>query len=400
MKILQITNKVPYPENDGGAIACMNMLRGLHSNGNKVTLLSMVTLKHPVALEDIPTEVKSIADIHLVAVPAPITILGGLKNLLFSRLPYNAQRFIDKTFREKLVNLIQQQPFDLIQFEGLYVCPYIHIARENTTAKIVYRAHNIEHEIWERTARITKGIKKWYLRNLSKRIRRFEGSFINKYDLLVPITSRDGDMLNRMGNTKPVQVSQTGIDVSKFTANKSGSVEYPSLFHIGALDWSPNQEGLIWFLENCWPAILKQKPEIKFYIAGRKAPEWLKSKLVQPNIFFEGEVDDAHEFMRAKAIMIVPLLSGSGMRIKIIEGMALGKTIVSTSIGTEGINTSHNMDILIADNAKEFIHSVLQAAKNKSMFEEIGKNAHKFIHENFNNLVITEQLANFYKKHL
>lgn len=399
MRILQITNKIPYPENDGGAIACMNVLRGLHFAGHDVTLLSMVTLKHPISIDDIPLEIRNMSDIRLVDVPAPITIWGAFQNLIFSKLPYNAVRFISKPFASELKKILLEKEFDLIQLEGLYVCPYIPEIRKVSHAKIVYRAHNIEHEIWQRTANLAKGFRKWYLNILNKRLRKFEESLINSYDLLIPITERDREILNKLGNTQPAHVSQTGIDLSKLIHDDS-TIEFSSIFHIGSLDWAPNQEGLLWFLENCWPEIIEKKPDVKFYIAGRNAPAWLVKKFDNKNVFFEGEVKDAYKFMNSKAIMIVPLLSGSGMRIKIIEGMALGKSIVSTTIGTEGILSSSGENILIADSAKDFTEQVLILMENKGLYKKIGRNAIQFIHKNFNNLAITERLAEFYLKHL
>ena len=135
MKILQITNKVPYPETDGGAIACMNVLRGLHSDGHEITLLSMVTNKHPISISDIPSEIKGLAEIKLVNVPAPINAWDALINLLFSKIPYNAERFIDKSFSNELREIIKKNEFDIVQLEGLYVCPYIPVIRKISNAK-------------------------------------------------------------------------------------------------------------------------------------------------------------------------------------------------------------------------------------------------------------------------
>ena len=399
MKILQITNKVPYPEKDGGAIACMNLLRGLSKNGHELTLLAMTTLKHNVSIEDIPNNIKELTEIRLVDVPAPITIPGAIKNLLFSNLPYNAQRFISEEFSNSLMSLFKEKEFDLIQLEGLYICPYIPLIRRYSKAKIAYRAHNVEYEIWDRTAKLAGGIKKWYFRILSKRIKKFEKSWMDSYDLLVPITHRDGQILNQLGNTKPIHVSQTGIDTTHLIKDNS-DLEYPSLFHIGSLEWTPNQEGLIWFLDYCWENICEKYPDLKFYVAGRNAPEWLKEKLDKENIVFLGEIDDAYSFMNSKSIMLVPLHSGSGMRIKIIEGMALGKAIVSTTIGTEGIKTTNNENILIADTIDEFNRAIIQLIENKNLFTRISDNASLFIHENFNNLALAKELSEFYIKNL
>ena len=398
MKILQVTNKVPYPVKDGGAIACMNLTRGFSLLGHKVTVLSMNTRKHFVEPDEIPDSIKDLAGFKLVPVPAHTSYVAALFNLFFSAKPYNAVRFISTDFKNELIRILQENEFDVVQLEGLYVCPYIPVIRANSNALVVYRSHNIEHEIWERAAEMSKGFTKIYLKNLAKRIRRFQISWLNTYDLLVPITERDGAILDELGNTKKRLVSQTGIDLSMLVPT-SKNLEHPSLFHIGSLEWIPNQEGLLWFVDKCWPEIHKKNPDLKFYIAGRNAPKWLVGKFKQPNIVFLGEIADAYEFMNSKSIMVVPLFSGSGMRIKIIEGMALGKAIVTTPVGTEGISTTPGKDVLVAENKDDFIAAIEKLLNNKSFFMEIGKNAIEFIHENFDNLKASADLLEFYKQH-
>ncbi|MCK3682787.1 glycosyltransferase family 4 protein [Maribellus sp. YY47] len=399
MRILQVTNKVPYPTKDGGAIACMNLTKGFALLGHDVTVLSMNTVKHHITIDEIPERIKNMAEFRLVDVPARISAIKLVVNLLFSQQPYNASRFIADNFSTELIKLLTEKEFDIIQLEGLYVCPYISLIREFSKALIVYRAHNIEHEIWGRSAEINKGLKKFYMRNLSLRIRKFETRLLNNYDVLVPITQRDDSILYGMGNRKPSMVSQTGID-SSILFPSSRNLEYPSLFHIGSMEWGPNQEGLLWFIQNCWPVLHKKYPELKFYVAGRNAPAWFEKKLDQPNVQFLGEVADAYEFMNSKAIMIVPLFSGSGMRIKIIEGMALGKSIVSTPIGAEGIEVEKDKHILIAENTDEFVEAVSKLVEDKELYDSLGRNAIGFIHEKFDNVTTASKLIDFYKQYI
>lgn len=398
MKILQVTNKVPYPPKDGGAIACMNLTSGFALLGHEVTVLAMNTEKHHIDESEIPESVEDWAEFHLVDVPARTSGFAALVNLIFSGKPYNAVRFISKAFSEELSKLLTENKFDIVQLEGLYLCPYIPIIRKFSDAKIVYRAHNIEHEIWERTAAFSKGIKRIYFRVLAKRIKTFEKNYLNHYDLLVPITERDGQILNKMGNKKPVHVSPTGID-TKVLFPHSKDLEHPSLFHIGSLEWAPNQEGILWFIENCWPKIYEKFPGLKFYIAGRNAPDWLVRQFDAPNIVYKGEVADAYQFMNSKSIMVVPLFSGSGMRIKIIEGMALGKPIVSTTIGNEGISTTSGKNILIADTPEEFAAAIEKLIADSELFEQISRNAIEYIHDKFDNLTLAGSLIRFYKEH-
>ena len=397
MNILQLSNKMPYPPKDGGSIATLNLSKGFAELGHKVTVLTMNTSKHYFSVDDIPKNLKSKINFFDVFVNTKINPFNALVNLLFSTFPYNAKRFISKDFNNKLINLLLDNDYDIIQLDGLYLCVYINVIRKYSKALIIYRAHNIEHEIWERTTEQQEGLfKKFYLKILTKRIKKLEINLINQYDALVPITERDTIYLNKMGNNKPCHVSPAGININELKPDFSNT-EFPSLFYIGALDWVPNQQGLLWFLDNIWLKISGRHKNLKFYVAGRNAPQWFVNKFQKKNIFYLGEIDDAYEFMNSKAIMIVPLLSGSGMRIKIIEGMALGKTIVSTPIGAEGINITHNENIIIADTSDDFIDEIDRVLKNKLVFDNIGKNAITFVKNNYDNLEITSSLINFYK---
>ena len=399
MRILQICNKFPYPPRDGGVIATFSMLKGFYLAKNNVTVATINTTKHYTNPSTLPVDVAKMAQFNDVIVETNLTIIDALKNLLFSKLPYTASRFISKEFKEKLIQVLQSQTFDVIQLEGLYVCPYIPLLHKYSQAKIVYRAHNVEFEIWERLWKETNFLpKKWYLHNLAKRVKEFELSMINTYDLLVPITQRDADFYTKLGNVKPIFVVPTGIFTDMYSPVIS-SANPISLFHIGGLDWAPNQQGLEWFIQHCWPKIYSEFSSLRFRIAGRNAPERFIQNISVPGVDFVGEVADARDFMEQNTIMIVPLLAGSGMRIKIIEGLAYGKAIVSTSIGAEGIDAKHTVEICIANSENEFIQAITQLIKNNEMRFMIEKNAVTFVSEKFNNSQIISRLLNFYKNH-
>ena len=379
----------------------MSLAKAIAENIGQITFLSLNTSKHYTDIETIPEEIKQKIEFIDVFIDTKIKAINALKNLLFSKFPYNAERFVSDDFKLKIKQTLTNNKFDIIQLEGLYLMPYVHVLRKYSNAKLSLRAHNIEHEIWQRTSeQETNFFKKKYLQNLTKRINKFEISSINKYDLLVPITQRDEGILNKLGNTKPSQTIPTGFDLQNCNETENNLIkqEFPSLFHIGALDWGPNQEGIIWFFNNCWGKIQEKEPNLKFYIAGRNAPKSFIQKIKQKNVIYCGEVESASQFMLSKALMLVPLLSGSGMRIKIIEGMALEKTIVSTSIGVEGIPATHKKNILIADNPDDFVKEIFNILSDKKLFTEIGKNAKKFILKNFDNQSISKFLIAFYEE--
>ena len=398
MKILFLTNKVPYPPKDGGSIATFSLIKAFSNAGHAVTVMAMNTRKHHITPFDIPKQISSQIIFHLIEVPARVTLKGTIKNFLFSKLPYNAERFIDDNYRHKLELQLSTHQYDIIQMEGLYLLPYFDLIRKYSSAKIVYRSHNIEHEIWERTASQAKGIKKLYLKNLSQRLRKFEISLIDHYDLLVPITLRDEKRLNELGNRKPALTIPAGIDFQ----DKEPVVKplRNDLFFIGALDWTPNQEGLIWFFDNCWSEIKKKCPKISLSVAGRNAPEWFVKTLQKHQINYVGEVPNAYQFMKKHGVMIAPLLSGSGMRVKIVEGMSLKKPIVTTPVGCEGIDAENEKDIFIAATPSEFINYIIALAKDISRQTSISNNCYKFVKENYSNEMLSNRLTDFYKTHI
>jgi len=398
MKILFLTNKVPFPPKDGGSIATLAMINSFANAGHETTVLAMNTRKHHITPFEIPEEITSRTIIHLVEVPAQITAWGALKNFLFSSLPYNAERFIDRKYRHKIELLLTSHTYDIIQIEGLYLIPYIPTIRKLCKSLIAYRSQNVEHEIWQRVTSNATGIKKMYLENLTKRLFAFEKAALNQYDLSIPITQRDEHQLNLLGNSKPSLAIPLGVDLSnRVDANDDFEM---NLFSIGALDWAPNQEGLKWFLENCFPLVLQKFPDVRFKVAGRNAPGWFIEKLEHPQIDYLGEIDDASHFISQNGILIVPLLSGSGMRVKIIEGMAHSKPIVTTSVGCEGIAAENGKHILIADDPVEFSNSIITLLKNKEQMLKIGREASEFVFHNYDNRVLASRLINFYNQHL
>ncbi|HOZ30621.1 MAG TPA: glycosyltransferase family 4 protein [Bacteroidales bacterium] len=402
MKILILTNKMPYPPRDGGSIASLTLAKSLQKCGNDVEILSMNTSKHYFDLDKLPEEISSKLKFYSVNINTETKLIKAVSNFLFSSVPYNAARFISKDYEKKLSEILQKNTYDIIQLEGLYLCPYIDTIRKYSKAKISLRAHNIEHEIWTRAAvNETQKLKKIYKKNLASRIRKFKLNYINKYDFLIPITSRDGNLYTVFGNTMPIHVTPTGIDSDNTLLQQElNSSEFPGFFHIGALDWIPNIEGLTWFIEKVWKEFSRKYPNYGFSIAGRNASTEFEKYLIQNNINYVGEVDNASEFISKGAVMIVPLLSGSGMRIKIIEGMAAGKTIITTSMGTEGINTTNDENILIADTAESFYSQLIRVSKSRELHGFISQQARNFVIKNYDNDKIATSLTEFYKNNI
>ena len=394
-KVLFICNKSPWPAKEGGPIAMNRLIEGLADAGNQVKVLAVDSNKYHVDLQNIPAAYLRKTNIGFVPVDLSVKPVPAFFNL-FSNKSYHVQRFISKTFEEKLKEVLQKEDYDIVQMETLFMAPYLKTIRRYSKAKAVLRAHNIEHLIWKRMAHAgSNPLKRLYLKHLYTTLEHYEKSVLDRFDGILPITEKDAAFFRQYSRT-PVKAIPFGIYPEPPAKTVNPGVEN-ALFHIGAMNWMPNQEGMDWFLKEVWPRLTSRHPELRFYLAGRAMPARFK-RLSQKNVVVLGEVPDARAFILSKSISIAPLFSGSGVRIKIMESMALGKAVVSTSTGAEGIACTHGKDILIADTADDFAKAVSFLYTHPAKAEELGKNARKLMETKHDNRKIIGELERFYEE--
>ncbi|MFN0196770.1 MAG: glycosyltransferase family 4 protein [Planctomycetaceae bacterium] len=397
MRVLQLDKKFPYPPRDGGSIATLNISRALAGLGHDVTILAMNTEKHHFDPSSIPEEISKAIDFHAVDIDTAVHTFAALWALIRNR-SYNVERFRSREYERELRRILNSHgPFDVIQLEGLYLAPYIDVIREESKSLIALRAHNVEHLIWERRADTTAGLlKRTYLKTLAHQLRRYEIETLNRVDALVPISPVDAREFQRLGCKRPIHVCPASFCEETVTPGNA-SPPHESIFFLGALDWSPNLDGLAWFMNDVWPQVLRQHPDLVLHIAGRNMPDSIRA-LQSKNITTYGEVEDAYEYMRNFNLMIVPLLSGSGMRVKIIEGMALGKVIISTTIGVEGIEGTPGEHYLVADTPDQFAQQIIDALSQPTTHcRELSANALTFARNHYGSRETTHELVGFYE---
>lgn len=397
MKLLQLCKKFPYPLKDGESLAVSYLSKAMKELGCEVTLLSMNTTKHYFDLSQLPKDYNHYKAIHTVKVDNRIKVKDAFFNL-FSSTSYHVSRFVSTNFKNCLIELLKLEQFDIIQLETLYLAPYIPIIKKYSNAPIVMRAHNIEHEIWERVAENSRFLPlKFYLKYLTNKLKRYEINRLQDYDFLVAITKRDLELYRKLGYKKTATVTPVGVEQKKYQPDYQSFANEPSISFIGSLDWIPNQEGLNWFLEQVWDKVHAKHPKIKLHIAGRHAPKSLL-ELKKANVIIHGEVKDAKDFINQHSIMIVPLQSGSGIRVKILEGMALGKVVITTSVGLEGIDAQNGKEIMVADSAAAFASCISTCLEHQNKLKQVGERARNLIEKEFDSLKIAKELILAYQK--
>jgi glycosyltransferase involved in cell wall biosynthesis len=395
LKILILTHRIPFPSNGGYQIVVANTIRGLVRLGHEVSLIALNAKKTNHG-DELLGGLKDRINYRVYNIDTTVSVLDVAMNL-FSKTSFNIDRYYDQEFEKILIEEVRKNEYDVIQFEGLLVSLYLSAIRRNTKASLVYRAHNIENQIWKRLSQQkTDPFKKSYLKLHAKRIKNYELEQLNKFDAIAVFTSQDKEAIESYGTKIPVEVLPVGLRLEKYHPDYD-KTEFPSLFFLGSLDWLPNREGMEWFLDNFFKDITDGDLNVKCYVAGNDIPERFDDYEALGKIFIQGEVDDALEFINSKSIMIVPLLSGGGMRVKIVEGMAMQKCIISTTLGAEGINFENGKNIVIANNRDEFYDAIKRCITDEEYCKEIGVNARKLVEQEHNINIVINSMVEFYQ---
>ena len=396
MKVLQLCNKPPYPSVDGGTMAMDSITSGLLCEGCEVKVLTVETDKHPVRRELIPAEYLEQTGLESVYVDLRVKPLPAIFAMLCGE-SYHVKRYVSEAFAAKLREILEKESFDIVHVESVFLTPYVPLIRKYSDAKIILRAHNVEHLIWRQVAQsCTNSLKRWYLKHLSLTLRAYELEHLNDYDGVVCITKNDAEVFRQAGCRKPVVSISFGIDPGEVP---SVEVEPDSLFHIGAMDWLPNQESIRWMLEEVWPVVHREVPQAKLYLAGRKMPsQWMNATIEGVSVI--GEVPDAMYFIGSKKINVVPLLSGSGIRVKIIEAMSIGKTVITTTVGAQGIDYTDGENILIADTPEQFARQIKRCLDDDAFCSRVGEAAAQLVADQYDRKKLAEELIEFYNKRL
>ncbi len=388
---------MPFPQNDGGAYSIYHSSLSLLSQQVELKILAMNLLKSggeiAHGLNDFGTKTK----FEYVNVDNKIKPLHVLKNL-FKRTSYFVDRFDSNEYRKKLFDILKFQKFDVIQLEHIYLCLYLSDIRKHSKAKIILRAQNIENQLWKTYIKKLKNpIVKTFLSIAAKRLEHFEKHMINQVDGIMALSPNDAVYFTRNSNKPDIIDIPLGFDFKKLK-NIDTNLQYknfPALYHLGSMDWLPNIQGMKWFINKVMPLIREKHPNLRIFIAGKKMSKWFFRH--QSTFFYvEGTVEDAVKYQENKAIMIVPLLTGSGIRVKILEGMAYGKTIISTTVGAQGLDVVDNSDILIADTPEAFLTQITKCIESETLCRRIGNNARKLAFDKYNINSIGQRMLNFY----
>lgn len=397
MKVLQLYHKVPFPPHDGGGCSLYAASLGLLSAGVSLRILAMNPSRTPMVSESIPEGFARETRFETVDVDNRVTPVGCCRALL-SHSSLFASRFYSDDFGERLRELLLRERFDIIQLEHLYLCLYLDVIRKHSGAKVVLRAQNVEHRVWDGyCSHLKNPLMKGFLEMESVKLKLFERQKASSADGIIALSKEDTAWFRQVCRADKVISIPPALlnppDPAIIPWETNGNP--PVAFHLGSMDWRPNIQGMKWFVREVLPLVRAMKPDLKIHLAGREMPEWFYRRQSE-GLHVEGEVEDASRFVSDKQILIVPLLSGSGIRVKILEAMSHGKVVISTTTGASGIGAMPEKEILLADTPETFARQLCRCAGNPALCQSISEGARRFSGKGFSISSTGEQMVGFY----
>lgn len=392
MKILYISNKPIFPLLDGGCVAMNQFLKCLLEAGFDVKNLTISTQKHPFSIEHYPEKLASIIRPEHTRINTSIHLPTAVK-YLFKKGSYNIDRFINPDFKTQIKNYILNHDVDFIIIESIYLGGYLSTIKKISSAKILIRTHNVEFMIWNRLALNQSSIlKRIYFKKLAKDLKKVELAILQKADGIACITRHDKSIFKDLGITTPMTTIPVAIDKNDSICDYSVNTFY----HLGSMNWNPNIEAVRWLVESIFPSIRKQNPNAKLILGGSFMPKEFQTD-EERGIEVVGYVENMDEFMTTKGILLAPLKSGSGVRIKLLESMSMGVPVVTTIMGAEGIDGEHGKDFFIASNEVEFIQYALELSNSEEKRTTLGTNAKTLVENHYEIKSVKEKLIEFIK---
>lgn len=388
IKVLHFSNKPAFPIVDGGCVAISSVLKSLLSSESlKVFHFSLSTHKHPFDVSNYPETWCSRMEMDTQFINTKTDILGALIHL-FKNKSYNISRFYDKKVAAKIEGIIIEQKIDVVFCESIYTLPYLETFQKQNV-KIILRAHNIEHQIWQQLGdQSSFPLKRWYYNKLSKQLKRYELNQLKKLDGIIAISEEDALFFQQF---EP-KVCVTAIPTAVKTNFPAPNYKLNDFYFLGAMDWRPNKEGVDWLLNDVMPDGIKGS---SLSIAGKSLS---KNEIKHPSVNCEGEVKNALNFIQSHGICLIPMLSGSGIKIKLLENLAMGKPIITTSEGVRGVDVTHDKEVIIADDPQSFREAMYTLNMESGKRKELGQAGKKFVIDNFGEQKITRRLIAFIKE--
>ena len=392
MKILFLSPTVPFPLTDGGRIRVFNLLKQIAAKSD-VTLL---------ALETQPTDAEGVAQlqqlgiqVHLVpnAPTLPRVSLGTLLKAFLKRQPITVARYDLPAYRQKFRELVAPETFDLVHYE------MFHTAQFHTETRLpgVLSQQNVDSAIWRRLCGETDNpFYKFAYWTQQLAFQRYERVLSPKFDAVTCTSDIDAIVFQRHCAKGGIEIIPNGVDVAHYQPDFTSEVP-AHLIYIGSMDWYPNEDAVGFFADEVLPRIQANVPDVRFSIVGGNPSARVQKLAEREGVVVTGRVPEIKPYFAEATVFVVPLRIGSGTRLKILEALAMGKAIVSTSVGAEGLDLKDGEEIFIADEPAAFADAVTRLLTDTSLRRRVGENGRARVEQDYDWRSIGEKLHTLYE---
>ena len=394
MRILWLNPNLLLPLDKGGKLRTWHLMRHL-AERHEITYLSFADPRTSPAEREGMREVCA----HLQIVPRTDPAKGSLAFYsdaaarLFDPLPYAVGKYRSMEYRDKVESLLATGGFDLVVCD--FLVPAVNMPRELPCPSVLF-THNVEAEIWRRHYEgQTDPVRRFLFKQQWRRMVRFEGAAVGRFDLVLAVSDTDRETLQRLYADElraPVVTVATGVDTSFFAPPAVPSASPHHLVFTGSMDWIPNEDAMKHFCADILPRIRAEEPGVTLSIVGR-APTPAVQRLAEiPGVDVTGRVDDVRGYIGRGSVYVVPIRIGGGTRLKIFEAMSMGKAIVSTTVGAEGLPVTHGKDIWIADTPDAFASAVVSLLRDPARGVQLERAARELVVTHYDWSAVAGQL--------
>jgi glycosyltransferase involved in cell wall biosynthesis len=392
MKILIVSHFIPYPPHGGSPQRNFNLFReaAKENSIHFLTFTQRQLIPDEEKLRQASEQMRQFCDyVKVIKISSDYSRLRWYLLLFLNLLsfkPYSAWRFRSTQMKIEIESRVRSEKYDLIHVDTIALAEYVRYAGQTPS---ILNHHNIESTLLLRRASNEKNpLVKFYLLFQGKKLRRFESKWIRKFTLNVTVSELDKQELMALSPGIRAEVVPNGTDIDYFKPSTvlhiSRDKPSCSLIYTGGMTWYPNRDAMTYFCRQILPLIKNQIPEIELAVIGRNPPrELVEMADGDGSIKLLGYVEDVRPHINRAAVYVVPIRVGGGTRLKILDAMACGKAIVSTSIGCEGLDVSPGINILVGDTPEDFAASVVSLLRNSEMRRDLERNARRLAEEKY-----------------
>jgi sugar transferase (PEP-CTERM/EpsH1 system associated) len=386
MKILWLNAGLLLPLDKGGKLRTWHLMRHLAQRHD----ISYLSFADPAETAGNLEGMREVAS-QVVTVPrsdagkGTATFYLDAARYLLDPAPYAVAKYRSAAYRAAIDRLLAERRFDALVCD--FLPPVVNLP-DNLPCQAILFTHNVEAEIWRRHAENgTNPAGRLLLTQQWRRMLRFERDALARFDLVLAVSEADRQTFSRLypgALKRPAHVVQTGVDTSYFAPMPSSASARPAhLVFTGSMDWLPNEDGMLYFVREILPRIRQIEPDVTLSIIGRAPTAAVKRLADTAGIEVTGRVDDVRPHIAAGSVYVVPLRIGGGTRLKIFEAMSMGKAVVSTTVGAEGLPVTSGQNVMIADEPARFAHAVIHLIRDTDSRRRIEAEARQLVVERY-----------------